>query len=58
MLRLMANPYALVPGETGPDGQPLKPGEMSEAEAQRVLEGVKEGRPRVVIPGRSEGKPW
>jgi Ca-activated chloride channel family protein len=27
-------------------------------EAEKMLEGVREGRPRITIPGRSDGKPW
>lgn len=38
----------------GQDGGPITP-----VQAQRLLEGVEEGRPRVIIPGQPDGgKPW
>lgn len=37
------------------DGQQ---GDMSAAQADRVLDGVEEGRPRVVVPGERGEKPW
>lgn len=43
---------------TSSDGERLKEGELSEDAAKELLDSVEEGRPRVVIPGRSEGKPW
>jgi Ca-activated chloride channel family protein len=41
------------------DGTDGPSGPMTAAQAERVLEGVEEGRPRVVVPGdAAEGKPW
>jgi hypothetical protein len=31
---------------------------MTAAQAERLLDGVEEGRPRIVIPYGSEEKPW
>lgn len=51
-------------GEASPEGQadPLEGGggvgEMSPQEALRVLEGVEEGQPRVVIRGQAQEKDW
>jgi Ca-activated chloride channel family protein len=45
--------------ETAPSGAAAEPGALTAAQAQRLLEGIEEGRPRVVIPGDgSGGKPW
>ncbi|MBW1877373.1 MAG: VWA domain-containing protein [Deltaproteobacteria bacterium] len=53
--------------ETGDDrgtpGQPFdgnweNDGPVTAAQADRLLEGVEEGRPRVRIPGRDQGRPW
>ena len=37
---------------------PAKDGEITEQQAEKMLEGVQEGRPRVVIPGEGNKKPW
>ena len=49
-------------GETQGDGGKTAAdsltGPITEASAEKLLEGVEEGRPRVRIPGRSKGNPW
>jgi Ca-activated chloride channel family protein len=42
-------------GEGGEGGEE---GDMDRAQAERVLDGVEEGRPRVVVPGEGGEKPW
>jgi len=49
--------------ERGTPGQPFdgnweNDGPVTAAQAERLLEGVEEGRPRIRIPGQKEGKPW
>ena len=39
-------------------GEPTQDGTLSEEAAKALLDSVEEGRPRVVIPGPLEGKPW
>lgn len=50
------------PGEGGggKDGTPVQgdPNGMTPEQADRVLDGVEEGRPRVYIPGERGSKPW
>ena len=47
-------------GEPAEGQAPLQEGvgEMSDEEAQRLLEGAEEGRPRVVVRGTPSGKDW
>jgi Ca-activated chloride channel family protein len=45
-------------GGTSPGGEAAGNGKLTAQEAEELLDGVEEGRPRVVVPGRSEGKPW
>lgn len=59
------SPSELEPGEQAPGdpagggGQPAPDGSMSKTQADKLLDGVEEGRPRVVVPGNaSDGKPW
>lgn len=47
----------------GADGEPFsgsweEDGPVSPAQAERLLEGVEEGRPRIRVPGHTGGKPW
>ncbi|TVQ91924.1 MAG: VWA domain-containing protein [Deltaproteobacteria bacterium] len=46
--------------EGSADGAPevLNPEEQAARQAERLLEGVEEGRPRITIPGGSGDKPW
>lgn len=58
------------PGEVRDPGAPAAPiseglegsgdpaGPLSQEQAERLLEGVEEGRPRVVLPGTESDKPW
>ena len=46
-------------GEAASGGEPLAEGEISPAEAERILDGVEEGSPRTRRPQTSEGdRPW
>ncbi len=47
-------------GSGGSPGSEEAPpdGEMTEEQADRVLDGVEEGRPHVYVPGRNGEKPW
>ncbi|MCB9759609.1 MAG: VWA domain-containing protein [Alphaproteobacteria bacterium] len=46
------------PSAGGEEAPPEGVDEMSAAEAQRLLDGVEEGRPRVVVRGASKEKDW
>ena len=52
-------PHAGGTGTAGQvDGEPSDEGGMTAAQAERLLERVEEGRPRVVLPGKAGDKPW
>ncbi len=47
-------------GDSPQEGAPASESQESAAsrEAERLLDGVEEGRPRVYVPGRTKEKPW
>lgn len=40
------------------DGRWEHDGPVTASQAKRLLDGVREGRPRIIVPGRDAGKPW
>lgn len=42
----------------GQEGEVEDPEALAAQQAEKLLDGVKEGRPRVTVPGRSGDKPW
>jgi len=45
-------------GDAATQGEPAEDGAMTAAQAQRMLDGVEEGRPRVRVTGQEGEKPW